>query len=240
VKIAGSVALVTGANRGIGKAFVDALVAMGAAKVYAGARDVVSISDSRVTAIELDVTNQSTIDAAVQSCGDVTLLINNAGVMHSSSMLTADSEAAMRSEFEVNVIGVQRMIRGFAPVLKANGGGAIVNMLSVVSWFTTPTNSTYAASKHAAMVVSDAARIELRAQNTPVVGVYVGYVDTDMAAGIDMPKVLPNHVAEAALQGVEAGTNHVRVGDRAESTWQLSRTDPEQLANMMQAAWDAR
>ena len=238
--IAGSIALVTGANRGIGKAFVDALVAAGAAKVYAGVRDIASSTDARVTAVELDVTNQATVDAAVKRCGDVTLLINNAGVMHSSSMLTADSEAAMRSEFEVNVFGMQRMIRAFAPVLKANGGGAIVNMLSVVSWFTTPINSTYCASKHAALSVSDSARIELRSQNTPVIGVYVGFVDTDMAADIDMPKVQPLSVAIAALHGVEHGTNHVRVGERAESTWKLSQTDPEQLERTMQAAWDNR
>ena len=113
-------------------------------------------------------------------------------------------------------------------------------MLSVVSWFTTPVNSTYCASKHAALSVSDSARIELHDQNTAVIGVYVGFVDTDMAAEIDAPKVKPHEVAEAALAGVENGANHVRVGERAASTWNLSRSDPEQLERTMQAAWDAR
>lgn len=230
----------TGANRGIGKAFVDALLAAGAAKVYAGVRDVASITDPRVTAIELDVTSPATIAAAVKRCPDVKVLINNAGVMESSSMLAPHSATAMRREFDVNVFGMLAMIRDFAPVLKANGGGAIVNMLSVVSWFTTPFNSTYCASKHAALSVSDSARIELHDQTTQVVGVYVGFVDTDMAAGFDVPKVQPHEVAEAAITGVENGIDHVRVGERAVSMWNLSRTDPEQLERNMQAAWDAR
>ena len=240
MKIAGCVALVTGANRGIGKAFVDALLDAGAAKVYAGVRDVASITDPRVTPLELDVTAPETIAAAVAACTDVTVLVNNAGIMNGSPMLAATSEAAMRGEFEVNVFGMQRMIRAFAPILAANGGGAIVNMLSVVSWFTTAINSTYCASKHAALSVSDSARIELRAQGTRVVGVYVGFVDTDMAAGIDSPKVSPHDVAQAALAGVEDGRDHVRVGERAESVWNLSRTDPEQMERTMQAAWDTR
>jgi NAD(P)-dependent dehydrogenase (short-subunit alcohol dehydrogenase family) len=240
MKIKGSIALVTGANRGIGQAFVDALLAGGAAKVYAGVRDVASISDPRVTAIELDVTSPATIAAAVKTCPDVTLLINNAGVMKSSSMLLPSSAEAMQSEFDVNVFGMLAMIRGFAPVLKVNGGGAIVNMLSVVSWFTSPSNSTYCASKHAALSVSDAARIELHDQHTPVIGVYVGFVDTDMASEIEAPKVKPHEVAEAALSGVENGINHVHVGERAVSVWNLSRSEPEQLERTMQAAWDAR
>jgi NAD(P)-dependent dehydrogenase (short-subunit alcohol dehydrogenase family) len=240
MNIAGSIALVTGANRGIGKAFVDALLAGGAVKIYAGARDAASIADPRVTALELDVTSPATIAAAVKACPDVTLLINNAGVMKSSSMLLPSSAAAMQSEFDVNVFGMLAMIRGFAPVLEANGGGAIVNMLSVVSWFTSPSNSTYCASKHAALAVSDAVRIELHDQHTAVIGVYVGFVDTDMAAEIDAPKVAPRDVAEAALNGVENGINHVRVGERAESMWTLTRSDPEQLDRTMQAAWDAR
>lgn len=240
MRIAGSVALVTGANRGIGKAFVVALLAAGASRVYAGVRDVASITDSRVTAIELDVTSPATVAAARKRCPDVTLLINNAGIMRSSSMLAPGSAEAMQSEFDVNVFGMLAMIRAFAPVLAKNGGGAIVNMLSVVSWFTTPFNSTYCASKHAALSVSDSARIELHDQKTHVVGVYVGFVDTDMAAGIDLPKVQPLDVAGAALAGVEGGLDHVRVGERAVGMWDLSRNDPAQLERNMQAAWDAR
>src|SRR5277367_5207068 len=129
------VALVTGANRGLGKAYADALLAAGAARVYAGARDPSSISDSRVMPVKLDVTRAEDVDAAARQCTDVTLLVNNAGVLEGTSLLAAGAEAAFRNEMEVNVFGVLRMIRAFAPILAANGGGTIVNMLSVVSWF---------------------------------------------------------------------------------------------------------
>ena len=155
MNIEGSVALVTGANRGLGRAYTEALLAGGAAKVYAAARDRSAISDKRVAPIRLDVTSPTDIAAAVNSCLDVNLLINNAGLMLKTPMLTEDSEDAMRREMEVNVYGVLAMTRAFAPILAGNGGGAIVNMLSVVSWFVNPFNATYCASKHAALAVTD-------------------------------------------------------------------------------------
>jgi len=137
MNIENSIALVTGSNRGLGKAYTDALLAAGAAKVYAGARDAssVAITDNRLIPVKLDVTQDKDVQAATAACADVNLLINNAGIMLASPMLAEDSEAALRAEMEVNVFGMLRMVRAFAPVLARNGGGAIANMLSVVSWF---------------------------------------------------------------------------------------------------------
>src|SRR5689334_163652 len=141
MQIESSVALITGANRGLGKAYASALLAAGAAKVYAGARDPSAVADPRFVAVRLDVTKPDDVAAAAAQCRDVNLLINNAGVMYSSPMLAEGSDAVMRREMEVGVFGVLGMIRAFAPILKQNGGGAIVNVLSVVSWFTLPFNA---------------------------------------------------------------------------------------------------
>jgi NAD(P)-dependent dehydrogenase (short-subunit alcohol dehydrogenase family) len=239
VEVQGSVALVTGANRGLGRAFVDALLAAGAAKVYAAARNPQSISNPLVSAIRLDVTSADQVAAAAAQCADLTLLIDNAGIMLGSPMLAEDSEDAMRREMEVNVFGTLRMIRAFAPVLARNGGGTIVNVLSVVSWFTAPFNATYGASKHAELAVTDASRIQLKAQGTHVLGVYAGYIDTDMAADVDAEKSTPREVVERSLEGVESGIDHVLADARAHAMWQARCTAPRELEQMMQAAWDA-
>ena len=240
MNIAGSVALVTGANRGLGKAFVEALLSSGAAKVYAGARDPSKIADARVIAVQLDVSSKSEINAAVRQCSDVALLVNNAGAMLNTPILAPNAVDAMRKEMEVNVFGMASMIQGFAPILAKNGGGAIVNMLSVVSWFTSPFNATYGASKHAALAVSDAARIELRKQGTQVIGVYAGFIDTDMAAAWNGPKTAPAQVVARALEGVESGLNHVLADERARKIYDAVRADPEQLERTQQEAWDQR
>jgi NAD(P)-dependent dehydrogenase (short-subunit alcohol dehydrogenase family) len=239
MKIEGCIALVTGANRGLGRAYVEALLGAGAAKVYAGARDPAAITDPRLTPVRLDITDPAQVAAAAALRTDVTLLINNAGIMLATPMLAEGSEAAMRREIEVNLFGTLRMVRAFAPVLAANGGGAIVNMLSVVSWFTSPFNATYGASKKAELALTDAARIELKGQGTRVIGVYAGYIDTDMAAHVDVEKVSPQEVAAATLAGVEAGLDHVRVGARADEIWTMQRTAPADVESMMQEAWDA-
>jgi NAD(P)-dependent dehydrogenase (short-subunit alcohol dehydrogenase family) len=230
--------LVTGANRGLGKAYAEALLAAGAVKVYAGARDIATITDQRLTPIRLDVTSADDIAGAVKVCPDVNLLVNNAGIMLSSPMLAENSEAALRSEMEVNVFGLLGMIQAFAPVLARNGGGAIANMLSVVSWYVYPFDATYCASKHAALAVSDAARIQLKAQGTQVLGVYAGFIDTDMAAGFDAPKTSPVQVAERTLEGIRAGWDHVFADDFARDIRAALDTDPAGIAAEIQRLWD--
>jgi NAD(P)-dependent dehydrogenase (short-subunit alcohol dehydrogenase family) len=245
MNIEGSIALVTGANRGLGKSFVEALLAQGAAKVYAAARtfppgDTGQRTDPRIISVKLDVTSPEDIAAVATRCADLTVLVNNAGAMLMTPMLKDGSDAALRREMEVNVYGLLAMTRAFAPILAKNGGGAIVNMLSVVSWMTVPFNATYCATKHAALVVSDASRIELKRQGTQVVGVYAGFIDTDMAAGIDRPKTPPRQVADRALEGVVTRKDHVLADDRAEEIWKTTREHPTQLAALQQHAWDTR
>jgi NAD(P)-dependent dehydrogenase (short-subunit alcohol dehydrogenase family) len=239
MKIENCVAVVTGANRGLGKAYVDALLEAGAAKVYAGARDPVSMArQERVFPVRLDVTQERDVTAAAEACGDVNLVINNAGIMRGSPILAENSEADLRDELEVNVFGILRMVRAFAPVLARNGGGAIANMLSVVSWFVYPFNATYCASKHAAHAVTDGVRIQLKAQGTRVIAVYAGFIDTDMAASFDAPKVSARQVAERTLQGVRDGHDYVHADQSSEDIWQAVRNDPAKLHAQMQQAWD--
>jgi short-subunit dehydrogenase len=141
---------------------------------------------------------------------------------------------------EVNVFGMLRMVRAFAPVLAKNGGGAIANMLSVVSWFVYPFNATYGASKHAALALTEGVRMELKSQGTQVVGVYAGFIDTDMAAGVDREKTSPRQVAERTLAGIRDGVHDVHADQRSEAIWQAVRTDPAALHAQMQQQWDER
>ncbi len=237
MKIEGSVALVTGANRGLGKAYADALLAAGAAKVYAAARDPASILDTRLIPVKLDVTSKADVAAAAAACGDVSILINNAGAMLRSPMLADGSDAAMRREMDVNVFGILSMISAFAPILLRNGGGAIVNMLSVVSWYVFPFNATYCASKHAALALTDAVRIQLKDRGTQVIGVYAGFIDTDMVSDVEGEKTTPQQVAERTLKGIRSGEDHVIADARAEAIWRATREDPAALAATMQQAW---
>lgn len=212
MQIEGTTALVTGANRGIGKAFADALLDRGAAKVYAGVRDIATVTDPRVVPVALDVTDPERVAAVARELGDVEVLVNNAGGARPGTPFTATLDDA-RAELELNYLSLVSTTQAFAPVLAANGGGAIVNMLSVASWVAVPMLSTYAASKSAAWAFSNATRAELAAQGTQVVGVHVGFVDTDLAAGIDAPKVTPAEVAAAGLDALEAGEPEALVDD---------------------------
>ena len=209
MQIQNSVVLVTGANRGLGQAFVNALLQAGAAKVYAAARDPSSITLSGVVPIQLDVTNAQDIAAAAARCGDVTLLINNAGIGRGASFLAAGSADAARAELETNFFGPLALSQAFAPILQKNGGGAIVNVLSVLSWLNLSAAATYSASKSAAWSLTNGLRHELRAQGTQVVGVHVGFMDTDMTRGVPGPKVNPLDVARQTLAALEAGQDEV-------------------------------
>lgn len=235
------VALVTGANRGLGKSLVEALLTAGAAKVYAAARDPKSIIvvDKRVVPIRLDITQDDQANAAAGACSDVELLINNAGIMHGSPMLAEGAEAALRAEMEVNVFGTLRMTRLFAPVLAKNGGGAIANILSVASWIAFPHNATYGVTKHAALALTNALRFQLKASGTQVLGLFAGYIDTDMAADVDLPKVSPRHVAERILAGIREGRDEAFADTRTEETSQAVRTDPDGVRARMQQMWDS-
>lgn len=213
MKINGSVALVTGANRGLGKAFTEALLARGASKVYATARDAASIKDPRVVPLQLDVTDPDSVAAAAKQAGDVQLLINNAGIATGAGIL--DGEEALRREMETNFYGPVRVSREFAPVLAANGGGAVVNILSALSWFSLPTTGGYSASKSAAWAATNALRLVLHEQGTLVTGVHIGYIDTDMAAHVDGPKIAAADVVAQVLDGVEQGLPEVLADDVA-------------------------
>ncbi|PQA76910.1 SDR family oxidoreductase [Rhodoferax sp. TS-BS-61-7] len=209
MKIENAVVLVTGANRGIGLAFAQALLARGAGKVYAAARNPTSVTLPGVEALQLDVTNPQEIADAVKKASDVTLVINNAGIAQPGGFLAADSEAVTRRIFETNVFGVLAMSKAFAPVLKANGGGALLNVLSVASWVNGGELAAYSASKSAAWSLTNALRHELAAQQTQVLGLHMAYVDTDLTRGFDVPKSSAEDIVLRALDGLEAGADEV-------------------------------
>jgi NAD(P)-dependent dehydrogenase (short-subunit alcohol dehydrogenase family) len=237
--IEGKAALVTGANRGLGQAFATALLQAGASKVYAGARDPSTVTQPGVTAIRLDVTSTADIAAATDACGDAAILINNAGAMFATPVLADNSEDVLRREMEVNVFGMLAMVRAFAPVLARKGGGVIVNMLSVVSWYVYPFNSTYCATKHASLAITEGLRIQLKAQGTRVIGVFAGLIDTEMGAALSSrPKTSPRQVAERTMEGIRDGRDHVLADERAEALWQATREDLAKLHAEMQARWD--
>lgn len=211
--ITGRVALVTGANRGLGAAFVAELLERGAAKVYAAARRPESIAadDPRVVPLALDVTDPDSIAAAAEAAPDVTILVNNAGIAANQSLVTGDLDE-VRRELDTNYWGPVLLTRAFAPAIEANGGGAIVTMHSALSWLAI---GSYSASKAAVWSASNSARVELAPRGIQVVGVHVGYVDTDMAADVTADKVPPQQVVAEALDAVEADEAEAIVGDVA-------------------------
>ncbi|EXG80661.1 SDR family oxidoreductase [Cryptosporangium arvum] len=212
MKIAGAVALVTGANRGLGRHFATQLLERGATKVYATARTPESIDIPGVETLRIDVTDPASIEAAAAVAGDVTLLVNNAGISTGTELLQGDL-ADIRRELETNFYGPLHTVRAFAPVLERNGGGAIVNMLSALSWFAYPGSGAYSAGKAAAWNLTNSIRLELAPRGILVSGVHLGLADTDMAAGLDMPKTPPADVVRTVLDGVEAGALEVVVDE---------------------------
>lgn len=209
MQIENSVVLVTGANRGIGLAFAQALLARGARKVYAAARDPSTVTLPGVQPLRLDVTKPDDIAAAVRQAGDVNLVINNAGIAQPGGFLAPDSDAVARRIFETNFFGVLNVTRAFAPVLKANGGGALLNVLSVASWVNGGELAAYSASKSAAWSLTNALRHELAAQKTQVTGLHMAYVDTDLTRGFEVPKTSAEEIVQRALDGLAAGAEEV-------------------------------
>jgi NAD(P)-dependent dehydrogenase (short-subunit alcohol dehydrogenase family) len=239
VHIDGSVALVTGANRGLGRAFAKELVSRGAAKVYAAARDPAAVTDPGVVPVRLDITDPDQVARLASECADVGLLVNNAGVLKYSTFLNAPDLSAARLEMETNYFGTLRMCRAFAPVLAASGGGAIVNMLSVTSFYTNPLDASYGASKAAAWSMTNGVRLELRHQGTLVVAVHASFIDTDMAALADAPKISPESVARQAFDAVEAGRIEVLADERTRFVKDSLPRDHELIYPPVEEFWDA-
>jgi NAD(P)-dependent dehydrogenase (short-subunit alcohol dehydrogenase family) len=239
MKIEGSVALVTGAGRGLGQVYARELVSRGAVKVYGAARDPAAVTEPGVIPVALDITDAQRVTQVAQECADVSLLVNNAGVMKASTFINAPNLDAARLEMETNYFGTLSMCRAFAPVLAANGGGALVNMLSVVSFFTNPLNASYGASKAAGLSLTNGIRIELAHQGTLVVAVHAGFIDTDMAAGLDVPKISPESVAQQVYDAVEAGQIEVLADERTRFIKASLSRDHEVIYPPIQAFWDA-
>lgn len=212
MNIKDSVVLVTGANRGLGLAFTKELLARGARKVYAGARDPASVTVSGAVPVKIDVTKPETVEQAAKQLGDVTLIINNAGISRGQGALAGNLDKA-REEIETNYLGPLAVSSAFAPVLAKNGGGAILNILSVLSWVTLPRSTTYSASKAAAWALTNGLRLELAAQKTQVVALHVGFIDTDLVRHLPVPKIAPDEVARIGLDAVESGAAEVLVDD---------------------------
>ncbi len=220
MKLQNATVLITGANRGIGLAFAREALARGARKVYAGARNPASVNLPGVEAIALDVNNPEHVAAAARRAGDVTLVINNAGIAAFGGFLAEGSIESARAHLETNFFGPLRLGQAFAPVLAANGGGALLNVLSVASWINSPMLAVYGASKSAAWALTNGLRNELRAQGTQVLALHMGFVDTDLTQGIEMPKSTPEAIVRRAFDALEAGAEEV-LGD--ELTQQVKR-----------------
>ncbi|MEU2349651.1 SDR family oxidoreductase [Modestobacter sp. NPDC049651] len=210
--ITGSVALVTGANRGLGREFARQLLDRGAAKVYATARRPELVDLPGAEALRLDITDPASVAAAADAAGDVTLLVNNAGITTGADLVTGDL-ADVHRELDTHFFGTLGMVRAFAPVLGRNGGGAIVNVLSALSWFATTGANGYHVAKAAEWAMTNGVRLELAGQGTLVTGVHLGAADTDMMAGYDGPKTAPADVVRAVLDGLGERQLEVVVDD---------------------------
>lgn len=240
MQIKGSVALVTGGNRGIGEGFVLELIEAGAKHVYIGSRDpknaeqLVDKLSNQVSVVTLDVTQQDQIEAAANECADVNLLINNSGVFNSQSLLKAQDMAAMRNEMEVNYYGPVAMTRAFAPIIEGNGGGTIVNVLSAGGIVSVPEMGGYSPSKFAARAASNCLRAELAPKGIHVSSLIVGSVKTRMAEHVKgIVQAEPRDIAKAGILAVQAGIDEHDTDPHAISVRAALARDPAGLAKML-------
>ncbi|KQP13120.1 SDR family oxidoreductase [Pseudorhodoferax sp. Leaf267] len=213
--IENAVVLVTGANRGLGRVFVQTALARGARKVYAAARQPDTVDVDGAVPLRLDVTRPQDAAAAAALASDVTLVVNNAGISLAGGVAGADGLEVLRRQLDTNCLGLLHVAQAFAPVLRANGGGAMVNILSALSWVNAPGIGGYCVSKAAAWGLTNALRNELRGQGTLVVGLHAGFIDTDMARGFPGPKTPPASVAAQAFDAVQAGQEEVLADEPA-------------------------
>jgi NAD(P)-dependent dehydrogenase (short-subunit alcohol dehydrogenase family) len=238
MKVEGATALVTGANRGLGAAIAQALLDSGAT-VYGASRDTTTITNRDVIPVVLDVTNADHVADAARACGDVSIVVNNAGILRASPSLASDAVDAARAEMETNFFGSMQMARAFAPVLRDNGGGALVNVLSVLSFVSMPQGATYSASKAAAWSLTNALRMELRRQGTLVVAVHAGFIDTEMAAGVRAEKISPQSVATQIVTAIETGAEEVLADPTSQMVKAALSNDLTALYPALQEQWDA-
>ncbi|WP_088344736.1 MULTISPECIES: SDR family NAD(P)-dependent oxidoreductase [Rhodomicrobium] len=235
MKVAGSVALVTGANRGLGRAYAEELLKRGAKKIYVGARSIASLSDllrggdERLVPLELDVADPGQVAAAARLAPDVNLLINNAGFDGKSSAFTTFDLANARKEMEVNYFGLLSLVRAFEPALAAAGGGAVVNVLSMVALVTLPVSATYSASKSAALAVTRSLRAELAAKGTTVMAVMPVQIETEMGRNLPEPRLAPAEVAADTFDALEAGLNEVFPGQLSKKAAEAFAADPKAI-----------
>lgn len=240
MEINGVTAVVTGANGGLGKCLVDQLLARGALRVYAAGREraplegVVSADPDRVRPLVLDITDETQVHTAAESSADAKLVFNNAGVMAFGTPLEADLELLER-DMIVNYLGTLRVTRAFVPVLRANGGGMVVNILSMLSFAPITAMSPYCASKAAALSMTQALRHELVGSGISVLGVYPWGMNTPMLAGIGTPKAEPGVVAHAVLDGVESGAEDVAPDQYSSDAYARWTKDPKALERQLAA-----
>jgi len=215
VAVSGKAVVVTGGRRGLGAALVDEVIARGARKVYSTARSAYTDDRAQVSTHELEVRSAGSVAALADIASDAQIIFNNAGIFLPETLLTGDFEHVTET-FDVNVFGPLRMARAFAPILAANGGGAIVNMHSVLSWL--GGSGAYGASKAAIWSVTNSLRAEVTSQNTQVLGVHAGFIDTEMAAGVPLAKLTPAQVATQIVDGLESGAAEVLTDDLTVNT----------------------
>ncbi|HEX2010653.1 MAG TPA: SDR family oxidoreductase [Roseateles sp.] len=226
MKLENAVVLITGANRGLGLAFAREALARGARKVYAAARDPSSVKLDGVVPVRLDVNKPEDVAALARDLRDVQVLINNAGIAITGGFLNADSASQAQAMLDTNFFGPMRLTQAFAPILAANGGGAVLNVLSVASWINGPLLGAYGASKSAAWALTNGLRIELQGQGTQVLGLHAGFIDTDLTQGLEVPKSTPQAIVMAAFDGLESGAREVLADDISRMVHQGLTAEP--------------